>query len=97
MPNLQRLADYRYDERSSKQTSEGEDLLIKTLRLKVPQWQGGNNPTYSLGADLLSFIIPKNLEQEEILVPVPEYEIPLVKENGVKKLLTKSSRWGAIV
>lgn len=80
---MQQLDDYRYDERSSKQTSEGEGPLIKTLRLKVPQWQGGNNPTYSLGADLLSFIIPKNLEQEEILVPVPEYEVPLVKENGV--------------
>lgn len=57
--------------------------MIKTIRLKIPQWQGGNNPTYSLGSDLLSFLVPKNLEQKEITVPIPEYEEPLVKENGV--------------
>lgn len=54
-----------------------------TLRLKVPQWQGGNNPTYSLGSDLLTFLVPKNLEQKEVTVPIPEYETPLEKENGV--------------
>lgn len=57
--------------------------MIKTIRLKIPQWQGGNNPTYSLGSDLLSFLVPKNLVQKEITVPIPEYEEPLVKENGV--------------
>lgn len=57
--------------------------MIKTIRLKIPQWQGGNNPTYTLGSDLLSFLVPKNLEQKEITVPIPEYEEPLVKENGV--------------
>ena len=54
-----------------------------TLRLKVPQWQGGNNPAYSIGSDLLSFLVPKNLEQKDLTVPVPQYEQPLVKENGV--------------
>lgn len=54
-----------------------------TLRLKVPQWQGGNNPVYSIGSDLLSFLVPKNLEQKDLTVPVPQYEQPLVKENGV--------------
>lgn len=57
--------------------------MISTIRLKVPQWQGGNNPTYSLGADILSFLVPKNLEHKEITVSIPEYEGPLVKENGV--------------
>lgn len=57
--------------------------MIKTIRLKVPQWQGGNNPTYSLGSDLLSFLVPKNLEHKEINVPIPEYEVPLIRENGV--------------
>jgi arginase len=61
----------------------GEKPLIKTIRLKVPQWQGGNNPTYSLGSDLLSFLVPKNLEHKEIAVPIPEYEEPLTRENGV--------------
>jgi Arginase/agmatinase/formimionoglutamate hydrolase, arginase family len=57
--------------------------LTKTIRLKVPQWQGGNNPTYSLGADLLSFLVPKNLEHKEIEVPIPKYYEPLLQENGV--------------
>lgn len=58
-------------------------MLDKTIRLRVPQWQGGNNPTYSLGEDLLSFLVPKNLEHNEVEVPIPEYEEPLVRENGV--------------
>jgi len=57
--------------------------LNTTLRLKVPQWQGGNNSAYSIGSDLLSFLVPKNLEQKDLTVPVPQYEQPLVKENGV--------------
>lgn len=57
--------------------------MTKTIRLKVPQWQGGNNPTYSLGADLLSFLVPKNLEHKEIEVPIPKYYEPLLQENGV--------------
>ena len=57
--------------------------MTKTIRLKVPQWQGGNNPTYSLGADLLSFLVPKNLEHKEIEVPIPKYAEPLLQENGV--------------
>ncbi|MGL9729683.1 arginase family protein [Enterococcus sp. DIV0756] len=57
--------------------------MTKTIRLKVPQWQGGNNPTYSLGADLLSFLVPKNLEHKEIEVPIPKYDEPLLQENGV--------------
>lgn len=57
--------------------------MTKTIRLKVPQWQGGNNPTYSLGADLLSFLVPKNLEHKEIEVPIPKDDEPLLQENGV--------------
>lgn len=57
--------------------------MTKTTRLKVPQWQGGNNLTYALGADILSFLAPKNLEQKEIIVPISELEEPLIRENGV--------------
>lgn len=58
-------------------------MLDKTIRLRVPQWQGGNNPLYSLGEDLLFFLVPKNLEHKEIEVPIPKYEEPLIQENGV--------------
>ena len=30
----------------------------KTLRLLFPQWQGGNNPPYYLGAKLLDWLAP---------------------------------------
>lgn len=29
------------------------------LRLEFPQWQGGNNPAYGFGADLLAWLAPK--------------------------------------
>ncbi len=31
-------------------------MTSKTLRLIFPQWQGGNNPPYYLGSQLLSFL-----------------------------------------
>ncbi len=40
----------------------------KTLRLLMPQWQGGDNPTYQLGARLLAWLAPKS---EAPLVEVP--------------------------
>ena len=57
--------------------------MSKTIRLKIPQWQGGNNPTYSLGSELLSWLAPKNDQKKEIEVPIPVFEGPLEKENGV--------------
>ena len=57
--------------------------MDKTIRLRVPQWQGDNNPLYSLGEDLLSFLVPKNLEHNEIEVSIPKYEEPLIQENDV--------------
>ncbi|MGM0216878.1 arginase family protein [Enterococcus sp. AZ109] len=57
--------------------------MTHTIRLKIPQWQGGNNPTYSLGSELLSWLVPKNDQQKEVDVPIPIFEAPLEKENGV--------------
>ena len=37
----------------------------KTIRLIVPDWQGGNKPEYYLGAELLSWLAPKNAKQKE--------------------------------
>lgn len=57
---------------------------MKTLRLLVPQWQGGNNPLYFLGAELLSWLAPKNEDQKEIRIAIDAPDgRSLEKENGV--------------
>ncbi|ODB60501.1 arginase family protein [Paenibacillus polymyxa] len=58
-------------------------MTKKTIRLLMPQWQGGNNPNYSFGAELLAWLAPDN-EQPLIHVPVQAYKgTPLEKENGM--------------
>jgi len=55
----------------------------KTLRLIFPQWQGGNNPAYQFGAQLLSWLAP------EASGPVAEVNVasplsaPLENEGGI--------------
>lgn len=58
--------------------------MSKTLRLVFPQWQGGNDPNYVFGSELLSHIVPPSTKAETIRVTVDEalsQELPL--ENGV--------------
>ena len=55
----------------------------KTLRLLFPQWQGGNNPPYVMGARLLAWLAPES-DSPLVEVPVVAFdgnEAPL--ENGV--------------
>lgn len=47
--------------------------MSKTLRLLMPQWQGGNNPPYSFGARLLAWLAPSVENTMEIEVPVEPY------------------------
>ena len=54
----------------------------KTIRLIFPQWQGGNIKTYTLGAELLAFLAPKN-KDEIINIPVSPYK-ELENENGIR-------------
>lgn len=54
-----------------------------TLRLIVPDWQAGVNPTYALGARILAAIAPTNPRQVTETVPVPPTSQPLSPENGV--------------
>ena len=55
----------------------------KTLRLLFPQWQGGNNPPYYLGAKLLDWLAPAaSGPVEEVTVPPPSGE-PLPLEHGL--------------
>jgi len=58
-------------------------MSTKTIRLLMTQWQGGNNPNYSFGAELLAWLAPDN-DQPLIKVPVQPYDgTPLVNENGM--------------
>ena len=31
----------------------------KSIRLVIPQWQGGDNPAYSLGSKMLDWLAPE--------------------------------------
>jgi len=58
--------------------------MPNTLRLLFPQWQGGNNPTYHLGARLLAWLAPANEKSIQAEVPIElcqDIELPL--ENGI--------------
>lgn len=55
----------------------------KTLRLLFPQWQGGNNPPYFFGAQLLTWLAPETSGPvEHVTVPEPNGK-PLPVENGI--------------
>lgn len=56
----------------------------KTLRLLFPQWQGGNNPPYHFGAQLLAWLAPDPCGPvAEVPVAVPGTE-PLPIEGGIR-------------
>ena len=58
--------------------------MSKTIRLIAPDWQGGNKPEYYFGAELLSWLAPKNDNHKNIKLDIEEPKNEkLVKENGV--------------
>ncbi|NMP59887.1 arginase family protein [Enterococcus mundtii] len=58
--------------------------MNKTLRLLAADWQGGDKPEYYFGAELLSWLAPKNRNQKEVRVPIDHpNNTPLLKNNGV--------------
>ena len=58
---------------------------MKTVRLDFPQWQGGNNPDYVFGSELLKAIVPVSLSIENICVPVnTNFHIPLEMKDGIE-------------
>ncbi|MCG0589196.1 arginase family protein [Bacillus velezensis] len=58
--------------------------MSKTIRLIAPDWQGGNKREYYFGAELLSWLAPKNANQNEIKLNIEEPKNEeLEKENGV--------------
>ena len=54
----------------------------KTIRLVMPQWQGGDNPLYHLGAELLDYFAPST-KTPSFTVPVTKPGMPLKNENGI--------------
>ncbi len=56
----------------------------KTLRLNLPQWQGGTEPAYRFGAELLRWLAPPHDGPEEtVAVPAADGQ-PLPVERGIK-------------
>lgn len=59
-------------------------MADKTLRLNMPQWQGGTEPAYRFGAELLRWLAPvHDGPQETVEVPVADGQ-PLVTERGIE-------------
>jgi len=54
-----------------------------TLRLLFPQWQGGNNPPYVFGAQLLSWLAPEATGPVEQVSVAPPDGTPLTAEDGI--------------
>ena len=66
-----------------------ESKKSKTLRLVYPQWQGGINPNYAIGSEILSLVIPKGGNSSATLeVPV---EKDLTKEGTVQNGIYEES------
>lgn len=58
-------------------------MTSKTLRLLFPQWQGGNNPPYHLGSQLLSYLSPESdgpIESVPVVEPTTE---PQTEVDGI--------------
>lgn len=55
----------------------------RTLRLLFPQWQGGNNPPYYLGARLLSWLAPPATGPVETVDVAPPASGSLPLEGGI--------------
>ena len=47
-----------------------ESKKSKTVRLVYPQWQGGVNPNYVIGSEILNLVLPKGKNIETLEVPV---------------------------
>lgn len=59
------------------------NIQDRTLRLIFPQWQGGNNPPYHFGSQLLQWLAPAPTGPvEEVPVELPTNK-PLPVENGL--------------
>lgn len=59
-------------------------MASTTLRLNMPQWQGGDEPAYRFGADLLRLLAPPHSGPEEtVSVPEPDGSASSI-DRGIK-------------
>lgn len=58
-------------------------MRLKTLRLNMPQWQGGTEPLYRFGAELLHWLAPVHLGPEETVEVPAATDKPLKIEQGI--------------
>jgi arginase len=68
---------------------------VTTLRLNMPQWQGGNRHDYYFGSELLAWLAPPaNGPVETVPVPEPKQGETLELENGIlgRKALLRQAR-----
>lgn len=57
---------------------------MKTIRVKYPDWQAGNNPLYYLGSELLAKIVPNNESHKTIKIDIEQpHEQTLTLEDGI--------------
>ena len=65
-----------------------------TIRLVFPQWQGGANPDYAFGAELLALIVPPSSNAKTIEIPCSrdfdERDEPDAEIAGTRGLLTQA-------
>ncbi|MED1189084.1 arginase family protein [Bacillus paralicheniformis] len=59
-----------------------QEHQCSTLRLVIPQWQGGNLPEYHLGSRLLAWLAPET-DDETIEVPISTEPTKDEKEDGI--------------
>lgn len=60
----------------------GNIMNEKTLRMLMPQWQGGNNEAYTLGAELLAWLAPEN-DDPFVEVPIENNPEKIEKKEGI--------------
>ncbi|WDK01728.1 arginase family protein [Xanthomonas campestris] len=54
-----------------------------TMRLIFPQWQGGNNPTYHFGTELLNWLAPEASGPVETVAVMKPDNVPLQADAGI--------------
>jgi arginase len=59
-----------------------EKRTPKTMRLVMPQWQGGNNELYPIGAELLAWLAPAS-DDSVIRVPVEPFHTNDTPDKGI--------------
>lgn len=57
---------------------------MTTLRMKYPQWQGGMNPNYVFGSELLAAIAPPSFVDETVEIAVDtEFHNDIIQKDGI--------------